>query len=182
MVTFSQFLHDRGLIRAELSPAELDALRKEHRKLYKRLWQREADKQVLRKQISFSKDDFRMIETAAKRHQLSFSAFVVKAVFAYLNRCYIVLDKQQEQELKLGLKRLGVNLNQVAFQANRTQSVSLPQVVELQLVMQRLEKLLHEQLTRPQDLNALVQQALQEHPNYKAVLLDIIRNTDPDAD
>lgn len=182
MNNFAQFLHSRGLEKLDLSNEKLVELKREYRRIYKRKWQRQADQQVERKQLTFSKEEYRIIERAAKRHKQSFSRFAVNAILAYLKRNYIVLDEFQVQELRLGLKRIGVNVNQVSFHTNRNRSLSHGNLLALQEQMKQLEAFLLRVLTRPDDLNDLVRQALKQHPEYRTILIQILNETNPNAD
>lgn len=86
MITFAQFLHNRGLEADQLSQEKRTVLKTEYRKEYKRLWRLERNKQAVYRQLTFSKKEYRLIQQVAKKHNLSFSAFAVQAIMAYLQR------------------------------------------------------------------------------------------------
>jgi hypothetical protein len=127
-----------------------------------------------RKEILFTPEDVALIQHAAKQHQESFGGFVKKAIQAYLKRLYIVPDEEQLQSLELSLKRIGTNVNQIAFVVNRSRSVESRQLAELQKQMAALETALSEFLHKPDNLNELVREALKTHPNYRVILMEIL--------
>ncbi len=179
MNNFAQFLHERGLERADLSAEELAELRREHRREYKRVWQRQADQGVVRKQLTFTKEQYRILQRAAKRHQQADTRFAVNAIEAYLKGMYIVPDEEQVQELKIGLKRIGVLINQIAFVVNTRGQLYQGDLFTLQERMAELESFLARVLTCPHDLNDLIRRALREHPEYTEVLQNLINNQKP---
>ncbi len=136
--------------------------------------QRELRKRYKRIELLVSPEENRLIEQAAKRHKRPKTRFAKDAVIAYLKGMYIVPDEQRLQDLELALKRIGTNVNQVAFVCNRNASVLERDVVELKYHLQPLESLIREAFARPVNLNDLVRAALKEHPRYREVLEQII--------
>jgi len=127
-----------------------------------------------RKEILFRPADVRLIERAAKRHGRKFGPFVKEAVIAYLKGMYLVPDTGQVHDLELALNRIGTNINQIAFVCNRERSVLTEHVAELQAQHAQLHEDVRAALTRPDNLNHLVREALRAHPRYREVLEQII--------
>lgn len=180
MITFTQFLYERGFNRTNLSTEKLAALRKEHRKLYKRAWQQQADQQHSRMQIPLTHAQRKQLEQAAKAHGIKPTRFATQAIFAYLDQVFITPagDQAVQQELRLGLKRIGVNANQIAYQVNKRGYPSFEEVRQLQRICGELDQLLVQAFTVPQNLQQLIREAIQQHPACKYSLLATIHETD----
>lgn len=178
MDTFAQFLHKRGLSKDMLSPKELDGLKKQHRRIYKREWQRQKDKEGSRIQIPFTHPERKQLEKAAKRHGIALTTFANKAIFAYLNQVFIcpALDKKIQHKLHVDLVRFGTLANQMAYLANR-RGMFLPQEIEVMLNQcQLMQEAVRKAFEEPKNLNRLIIESILQHPECKNSLLNAILN------
>ncbi len=124
--------------------------------------------------ISWEKDVYAYVKRKADKHQLKFSPFIVHAVMGYLNLMFILPDPDVLYQLQLELRRQGCNLNQIAYNCNRTRNVSENAIKEALNHVKRIENLVTKALTYPDDLESLVKQALKERPSFAITLQNVL--------
>lgn len=173
LMTFEQYL------KAHNHPPNLSGdLRKTvyqtYRKWYKRQHQRQRRKERKRLEIFPSDRELNLIQRQAKKHHLAASSFALKAIMAYLQQLYIVPDEEEIKSLQLALHKIGTNINQIAFQANKNKFADTHSIRLLNQQLSRLEQLIIQKLSQPQNLNTLVKAALDEHPSYARILQRIL--------
>jgi hypothetical protein len=129
-----------------------------------------------RTDISWERDVYVYVQKMADKHALKFSPFVVQCVLGYLNLMFILPDPDVLYQLQVELRKQGCNLNQIAYNCNRTRSVSEKDVNAALEHVKRIEEMVTKALTYPDDLESLVKQALKERPSFAVVLQNILNN------
>lgn len=129
-----------------------------------------------RTEISWERDVHTYVQKMADKHGLKFSPFVVQCVLGYLNLMFILPDPDVLYQLQLELRRQGCNLNQIAYNCNRTRSAYEKDVKAAVEHVKRIEELVTKALTYPDDLESLVKQALKERPDFAIILQNILDN------
>lgn len=152
----------------------LDSSKDEKRSSTERVKKHRA--KLKRTDISWDIQSYVYIKQMAEKHGLKFSPFVVKCVQGYLNLMFILPDPDVLYQLQLELKRQGTNLNQIAYNCNRTRSVSEKDVKDALEHVGRIEELVTKALTYPDDLESLVKQALRERPDFAITLQHLLDN------
>ena len=110
------------------------------------------------------------LKRAAKAHNLPLGRFVIASSLAYLGRQYLVPDPDQVRELSLELRRIGVNLNQLArlgWTSGITGSV--------QEFVTALERRVTGALTDPRDFLSVIGDELRANPALKDELIRMLR-------
>lgn len=130
-----------------------------------------------RVEVYFTPEQYQQLHAHAKNHQLKVAPLVKVATLAYFQKLFILPDFNQLHELVLGIKRIGNNVNQIAYVSNVRKSVYHSQIEHLSQLVKDLEKLVHRSLTTPDDLEGLVKQALKEKPEFK-ITLEYLLNQD----
>jgi hypothetical protein len=87
---------------------------------------------------------------------------------------FILPDPDVLYQLQVELRKQGCNLNQIAYNCNRTRNVSESAIKEALEHVKRVEELVTKALTYPDDLESLVKQALKERPSFAVVLQNIL--------
>lgn len=129
-----------------------------------------------RTEISWDMQSHDHVKKLAEKHGLKFSPFVIQCVIGYLNLMFILPDPDVLYQLQLELKRQGTNLNQIAYNCNRTKNVSEHAIKEALEHVKRIEEIVTKALTYPDDLESLVKQALKERPSFAVVLQHLLDN------
>ena len=90
------------------------------RRKYLREYMRKRRVHQKRLELVYSLDEYRRLEREAQRHGRKVTSFIKACVEAYLKKTYVVPDEEKVQELRLALRRIGTNLNQIARKAHRS--------------------------------------------------------------
>ncbi len=81
------------------SHEEIQNVRKEYWKAYKRIWRKNKRNTVKEITISFLPDEFKEITNEYKRHKLSRTEFIKQACFAYMNKTFLVPDVKDVRKI-----------------------------------------------------------------------------------
>lgn len=145
-----KWLIDNGFDEEGITEEQLAAGKAMYRRIYQRDYQRQRRKERPTVCISLSKIEYRQLEQAAKKHQLSIGSFLRASAFCYLNQTYLVPNQQQITELREYLALMGYGIQQLTEKA---QSTNLDTLVdgyqELHGRVISLEQMVYEKLTHP---------------------------------
>ena len=89
------------------------------RREYMRDYQRKRRAGKKRVELVYGLDEYRQLEREAGRHGRKVAPFVKACADAYLKKAYVVPDEERVRELRLAVRRIGTNVNQIARRANR---------------------------------------------------------------
>ena len=90
------------------------------RREYMREYMRKRRAEQKRVEVVYSLDEYRRLERKAGAHGRKVAPFIKACAEAYLTKSYVVPDEERVQELRLALRRIGTNVNQIARKANRS--------------------------------------------------------------
>jgi len=151
----------------------IKAAKKAYRKSYQRAYKRHQRSQRKEYQIQLSKDKNKRISEAAKKHQLSPSKFIKKAVLAYLQNEYVVPDNERIAQLEYLLSVAYSSINQIAE--------STPQLTldyeRLSKTIERLEREVTQTLRYPPSLEMLIVKTVRNNPDFRKILTHILNST-----
>ena len=136
--------------------------KKHYRRIYKKLHRRKMRNSKREVVISFEKHEKRILKRAADDHNQPLSTFVREAALAYLSQCFIILDSEQILQIESTL----VKIYSMARRHGATGQV-LTRLSEI-------ESGIVQQLKNPKLLIESLRTALQENPEFRSQLLDLI--------
>lgn len=90
------------------------------RRRYLREYMRKRRAEQKRVEVVYSLDEYRRLEREARAHGQKVAPFIKACAEAYLEKSYVVPDEERVHELRLALRRIGTNVNQIARKANRS--------------------------------------------------------------
>ena len=90
------------------------------RREYMREYQRKRRAQKKRIEVVYDWDEFRRLEREARAHGQKIAPFIKACADAYLEKAYIVPDEESVHELRVAMRRIGTNMNQIARKGNRS--------------------------------------------------------------
>jgi hypothetical protein len=133
------------------SDEEIKAAKKAYRKNYFLRYKQEQRKKKPEYNICFSKEngEYKRIAEAAKRHNMTVTAFVHKASLAYLDNSYIVPDRIQVAQLE---QLLSDCLNEVKQLVSKRERFFWDKENKIHSIEKRIEKLereIHEVFYNP---------------------------------
>ena len=131
---------------------------------YHRAYARWYRTQKVRINIYCSAEDREMLQTAARRHGRNLGAFVHEAALAYLQESFVVPDGGELQSLRLELRRIGTNINQVVTQVNRNGYVKPDDVEVLSERLRIMENAIVHTLTKPMRITEAAVKELYQNP------------------
>ena len=89
------------------------------RREYMRDYQRKRRAGKKRLELVYGLDEYRRLEREAQRHGRKVAPFIKACAEAYLEKSYVVPDEESVHELRVAMRRIGTNMNQIARRANR---------------------------------------------------------------
>ena len=123
--------------------------RDDDRLRYKREYQLAFRKEHTRLEITLTKAQHGRLSAEAARHGMKRSAFVREALFAYLDRRYLVPDPDVVRNLELGVRRIGTNVNQLARHVNTERVAKVADVEGANKLLVELEELISSAFRKP---------------------------------
>ena len=175
MKTQKQVLFDSGLIENGTSE-QIKIAKKEYRKSYMREYKRESRKNNRETVLLFSKNGAAIIEIACKNHNLTFANFIKQAVFAYINSCFIVADKNQVQCLERLLRNMLNLINSVARKSSKTDQACSDDIREIRSQIVKMEVTISNLLRDPPSLETFIENGIKNHPQLLPHLRKILLN------
>lgn len=182
MNSFNQFLDSRGLKKADLSSEELVCLKKEHDHWYRKQWRAEDNKTHKRRSLRVSRPVDRFIEKEANRHGLSFSGYMIALAEAQSQRRLVtpISDQQVQQDIRILLKKYGVNLNQIAHRVNQRDALYQNELIAIQRDFSVVEKQMLHTFNNPIDVVAAFRSLAKREPQFaKQILMEILNSEHP---
>lgn len=148
MGDFKSFLKERGL--APDSPPEiLEEARAEYRRRYQKHYQSELRRRRERLEILLTPSESKRLTNEARRHGKRKATFAREAMFAYMDRRFVVPDDEVVQRLELAIRRIGTNLNQIARRVNEKRVATDLDVDGTNRLLAELEELVTEAFRQP---------------------------------
>ena len=148
METLYQYLARNKLLENG-NPSQIKQAKKQYRKEYLKTKRKEYRKTRIRKEILFLNAEMKTISNKAKHHQIPIGRFIKQATLAYIHQKYILPDPSQLHKLEIGIRRIGNNINQIAYLCHRKKSVLLNNIKSLQQEVYALEHEIRERLSNP---------------------------------
>ena len=149
---------------------EIQKVKKEYWKEYKRKWRNNKRKMVNEITISFTLEEFKEINNESKRHKLNRTNFIKQACFAYLNKSFIVPDLKEVKKISQILA-LSYNSIQEMTEENKIDFKSGKSIIE---VIYKLEREILPVLNNPKSLEALIKEHILKNPKNKNTLIELI--------
>ncbi len=76
-------------------------------------------KKIIRKEVILSKHNSEFLQQSAAKYRQSFSEHIQKCAIAYLKNTVLLVNDAQLQNLRFEIRKIGVNINQIAYKVNR---------------------------------------------------------------
>ena len=147
--------------------AEIFLAKKEYRRLYKRQWRNEfraANKELT---ISLNKEELKEVKNEAGKHKFAITQFIKQAVFGYINKRYIPINKNEINKI-LQLVALSYNCIEELKEEHK---VNNEIAAVLQETINHLDHELHVILNSPNTLWHILSNTLTEYPYIKQELI-----------
>lgn len=170
MQTLKEHLASLGMLGKEVDNAVLDKVKKQYYKEYHRQYYKQYKDRRIRVETRFSKSEYALLKQSARRHHKRASTHLKESALAYMEQSYVVPDERLLQDLKLQIRAIGNNVNQIAYRANSSRG----KAVDIQALfsqLNRLEKLIEEKLTSP----LLMKEAIREAVQYSRITQSDLR-------
>lgn len=163
------YLRSSGVLENGTSE-DIQKVKKEYWKEYKRKWRNSKRKMVNEITLSFTKEEFKEISTESKRHKLNRTNFIKQACFAYINKSYIVPDFK---EVKRIAQQLSMTYNSIQ-ELIEENSIEFKSGKSILKSIYNLEREILPALHNPNSLNALVKEHVLKNAKHKSSLIEFI--------
>ena len=121
----------------------------ERRRRYKKEYQETFRKEHTRLEITLTKAQHGRLSEAAARHGMKRSSFAREGLFAYLDRRYIVPEPDVVRNLELGIRKIGLNLNQIARHVNTRRVAEVADIASANKLLIELEEIISRAFRNP---------------------------------
>ena len=91
-------------------------------------------------EILLMPSESKRLATEARKHGKRKATFAREAMFAYMDRRFVVPDDEVVQRLELAIRRIGTNLNQIARRVNENRVVTELDVEHANRLLAELEQ------------------------------------------
>lgn len=162
IVSFETYLLDHCKT-TSLTPEERKKLFSKYRKEVYMPWYRQVYKASRQRiELTFSSSQYSKLSHQAESHQLGLSAFLKEVIEAYFDNSFILRDKESVRKLDVHFAKIGSNINQIAFQANHSKSLSLQELRKLQKEIQDLRNYVKNTLSLPPKVEDFIRHQIQQ--------------------
>jgi hypothetical protein len=151
---------------------EIQKVKKEYWKEYKRKWRNNKRKMVNEITISFTQEEFKEISTESKRHKLNRTKFIKQACFAYLNKSFIVPDLKEVKKISQILA-MSYNTIREMTEENEIDLRSGKSILE---AIYNMEREILPVLNNPKSLEALIKEHILKNAKNKNALVEFINS------
>ncbi len=154
---------------------EINKAKAEWRRKYKANWRKLNRKENKEITVPWTKNELKILLTESKKHKLSNTQFIKKAVMAYIDKRYIVPDVLVVRSL----------LQFLALEYNSIQEMISDNEISLQsgrLLMEKIdeqEKAIRIALLSPKTLEQLIAEAIRKDHSIKAHILNSLETPYP---
>jgi len=172
--TLEKFLQQHG-INENSSPEKVAETKSLYHKNYQKLYKQKRRKTLKYLRLELPQSDFDIIEKMAKRHQMKVATFARQSIFAYLSQRYLIPQTGELHQLKMEIRKIGTNLNQVARKVNQEQYPDYYQTVfNLKENVNELEQLIKSKFENPPNMIFLLEELFQNNPEMKEQVKSLI--------
>lgn len=157
--TLKDFLFGEGYLDGNHTGEEIKMAKKMWEQEREKAYQRAYKKRHHRKELLFTKEEWKLLETARKKHNKEtkhMTQFLKICVFAYLEKGFILPNEYAVQSAEIEVRRVGVLINQIARHVNTVQYVLDSDVQQLQEHFLSLEEFVQETLRTPKTIEDLL--------------------------
>lgn len=179
MQTLKEHLASLGMLGKEVDESVLDKVKEQYYKEYHRQYYKRYKDRRIRVETRFSKSEYALLKQSAKQHGKRTSTHLKASALAYMEQSYVVPDEKLLQDLKLQIRAIGNNVNQIAFQANSSRG----KVVDVQSLfsqLNRLEKLIEEKLKSPLLMKEFLKEAVQHSRITQSEIRELLESVTKD--
>jgi hypothetical protein len=151
---------------------DIQKVRKEYWREYKRIWRIKKRKTENEITISFASEEFKEISFESKRHNLCRTKFIKQACLAYINKTFIVPDAKETKRIAQHLS-MTYNSIQELIEENKIEFKSGKSILE---AFYKLEREVLPVLNNPKSLEILIKEHILKNSESKNSLIDFINS------
>ena len=163
METLKDYLARLGLSK-DSEPQALANAKTDYTRWYKREKKRQYRKERCYVELVLTPKEKQVLVTGAKNHKKPLATYIREIALAYQRRLYILPDPSQLHQLEMAFRRIGNNINQIAYQCNAQGNTRYQNVVALQQRVTDLERSVTRHLVEPMTMERLIKIELPKHP------------------
>ncbi len=124
-------------------------------------------------EVFMTKDEHSLLYDESKKHGLKLGRFIKLSAISYVQKEYIVPDTNRLNNLELGIRKIGNNVNQLV-RFTHAKGLSESTLSQIQKHLNELEDRISTALQQPLNLNDFLRKLLKENPEYATTLQSII--------
>ena len=179
IISQAEFLSAKGLNPSDKSKEVAEA-KKEYRRMYMKAYRKKQKPKQYRVELRFTLRQHLRLQKGSEKYGISIPAFLIKIIFAYLDRIYVVPDDVLIRAVRMEIRRVGNNINQVALKVNASNTVFHSDIRNIQKELHTMEMEIAELFRTPVKLQDLIRETLLNHIAFLTELKEIIKEFEND--
>lgn len=166
-----EYLAKLGVL--DQSDEQIKNAKKDYRLLYRREHKKLQRQRRKEFQVTFSLDEFRIVQSASKTHHRSVTRLIHDAALAYLEQRYLVPDQATVVALHRFLGRCQQDIRAIKIRLEKSGRERL-ELMDLMRRVEEMEAELHPLLKRPVSIIDVVRNAVTESPAFAEQLKQLL--------
>lgn len=165
MISQNDYLERMGVL--DSGDSDLVAHHKaEYRKAYKRAKNRQYRASRKRTEMYLTAKEHERFKSEAKAHGMRLGEFIRHAGLAYLDQSFLLPPGELVHDLKVQIKRIGNNINQVAHLANAKGAVGQAEILACHNWIGQMVRTVQAAMTQPPTLQKVFEQGVKADPTF----------------
>ena len=150
------------------SPIEqVEKAKKFYRKNYLKQYYHENKHLRQRKNITFSLEEYDLIEDQAKDHDMKVAAFIREAILAYIEGEVLLPQDHISKGVMHEINKIGNNINQLVRYIHQRSNITKEDIFSLKNDLQVIEGFIKQQYQTPPNLIDIVKDRMKHNPNFE---------------
>ncbi len=171
------FLNASGVL-VNGTDEQIKSAKKQYRKNYLLEYKRKQRSNSPEFGVYFSKEngEFKMVQRSAMEHKKTIPGFIKASVLAYINKAYIVPDRDQVAKLE---ELLANCFNEIQAFAKANKTLYWQQYEDIQKRIEKLEREVAEVLRQPKSIEDFIMESVKHNPELRQSLISLLTANSP---
>jgi len=152
-------------------PVAIAQARKEYRRRYKAAWRKAKRKTQKTFEISFSKEEWKIIRQTKQKQNRSYTNLIKASALAYCEKKYLVPDQLAYNTVCQALQMVYNKLKDI----EECNMIAEPQSDMLFTIFSSIENAIEWHLKNPQTLEETICETIRDNPLYKLKILQLLQ-------
>lgn len=159
------------------SKEDIDRLRQENRKIYKRKKNQLYKSRWVRQTIRFTPEEIEKLSLIAEKFGMQRTHFLKSCIYAYLNNEHILINDQKIRTLELGVNHISTKINETIRYIHNNKHIEVSDVEKIKAHIERLTLVIDSTMRTLPNLKEWILENVKDDPTFiqrlKAIITQI---------